>query len=46
MKRIAIYIRVSTLEQVQEGYSIEEQKDRLIAYRRAHDWAIADIYIR
>lgn len=45
MKRIAIYIRVSTLEQVQEGYSIEEQKDRLIAYCRAHDWAIADIYV-
>ena len=45
MKRIAIYIRVSTLEQAQEGYSIEEQKDRLIAYCRAHDWAIADIYV-
>ena len=45
MKRIAIYIRVSTLEQAQEGYSIEEQKDRLIAYCKAHDWAIADIYV-
>ncbi len=26
MKRIAIYIRVSTLEQVQEGYSIGRAK--------------------
>ena len=45
MKRVAIYIRVSTLEQAQEGYSIGEQKERLIAYCKAHDWVIADIYV-
>ena len=45
MKRVAIYIRVSTLEQAQEGYSIGEQKERLIAYCKAQDWIIADIYI-
>ena len=45
MKRAAIYVRVSTLEQAQEGYSIGEQKERLIAYCKAHDWIIANIYV-
>ncbi len=45
MKRAALYIRVSTLEQAQEGYSIGEQKERLIAYCKAKDWIIADIYV-
>lgn len=44
MKRAAIYIRVSTQEQAQEGYSVGEQKERLVAYCKAHDWLIADIY--
>ena len=41
MKRAALYIRVSTLEQAQEGYSVGEQKERLIAYCKAKDWLIA-----
>lgn len=45
MKRAALYIRVSTLEQAQEGYSVGEQKERLIAYCKAKDWLIADIYV-
>lgn len=45
MKKAALYIRVSTLEQAQEGYSVGEQKERLIAYCRAKDWLIADIYV-
>lgn len=45
MKRVAIYIRVSTQEQAQEGYSVGEQKERLIAYCKAQDWLIADIYV-
>ena len=45
MKRAALYIRVSTQEQAQEGYSISEQKERLIAYCKAHDWLIADVYV-
>jgi len=45
MKRAALYIRVSTQEQAQEGYSVGEQKERLIAYCKAHDWLIADIYV-
>lgn len=45
MKRAALYVRVSTLEQAQEGYSIGEQRERLIAYCKAHDWMITDIYV-
>ena len=45
MKRAAIYIRVSTQEQAQEGYSVGEQKERLIAYCKAQGWLIADIYV-
>jgi site-specific DNA recombinase len=45
VKRAAVYIRVSTQEQAQEGYSVGEQKERLIAYCKAHDWLIADIYV-
>lgn len=45
MKRAALYVRVSTQEQAQEGYSIGEQRERLIAYCKAHNWSIADIYV-
>ncbi|GHU59286.1 integrase [Clostridia bacterium] len=45
MKKAGLYIRVSTLEQAQEGYSVGEQKERLIAFCKAHDWLIADIYV-
>ena len=45
MKRAALYIRVSTQEQAQEGYSVGAQKERLIAYCTAHDWLITDIYV-
>ena len=33
------------LEQAQEGYSVGEQKERLIAYCKAQGWLIADIYV-
>ena len=45
MKRAALYIRVSTQEQAQEGYSVGEQKERLVAYCKAQDWLIANIYV-
>mgnify|MGYP002624218550 CR=1 FL=1 len=44
MKRVFLYIRVSTQEQAQEGYSVGEQKERLVAYCKAHDWLITEIY--
>lgn len=45
MKKVAIYIRVSTQEQAKEGYSISAQKDKLITYCKAKNWIIYDIYI-
>ena len=45
MKKVALYIRVSTARQDQEGYSIPLQKDRLIAYCKAKGWAVAGVFI-
>ena len=44
-KRVVIYIRVSTLEQALEGYSIEEQKRRLISYCKARGWTIVEVLV-
>lgn len=41
---VAIYTRVSTEDQAREGYSIDEQKERLTKYADAHDWTISEIY--
>lgn len=44
-QQIAIYIRGSTQEQVQDGcYSVEQQTDRLTSYCKAKDWPIVDVY--
>lgn len=45
MKKVVIYIRVSTARQDQEGYSIPMQKERLIAYCRAQGWVVSGMYI-
>ena len=45
MKKVAIYIRVSTLEQKEEGYSIPAQKEKLLLYCKAKDWVVSDVYI-
>ena len=45
MKRAALYIRVSTRRQDQEGYSIPLQKERLIAYCKAKGWVVAGIFV-
>lgn len=42
--RAAIYIRVSTQEQV-ENYSIESQRERLEAYCKSKDWIVYDTFI-
>lgn len=44
MKKVAIYVRVSTLEQAESGYSIGEQIDKLKKYCEIHDWVVYDIY--
>ena len=43
--RVAIYVRVSTQEQAEEGYSIDAQLERLRAYCTARGWTIADEYV-
>lgn len=45
MKRAGIYVRVSTQEQAQEGYSIGAQKERLLSYCKAKDWLVVDVYV-
>ena len=44
MKRVYIYIRVSTQDQA-EGYSIGEQKERLLAFCKAKGWIVVKIFI-
>ena len=43
--RVAIYVRVSTLEQAKEGYSIKAQLKRLKAYAVSQNWKVAETYI-
>ena len=45
MTRVALYIRVSTQEQADEGYSIGAQTERLRAYCMARDWLVYDVYV-
>ena len=42
--RTAIYVRVSTEEQAQEGFSIRAQTEKLKSYALLKDWEIYDIY--
>lgn len=43
--KIAIYPRVSTLEQAEQGYSISEQLDKLRKYCELRDWSIYEEYV-
>ncbi|MEJ9210083.1 recombinase family protein [Bacillus smithii] len=42
---VAIYIRVSTEEQANEGYSISAQREKLKAYCQVHDWNDFRFYV-
>ena len=44
MKKAGLYIRVSTLEQAREGYSIGAQTERLEAYAKAKGYVVHDTY--
>ena len=44
-KRVFIYIRVSTMEQAEEGYSLGEQEERLTKYCEAMGWEVVKVYI-
>jgi len=41
----AIYVRVSTEEQAQEGFSIRAQEQKLKDFVNVKDWSIYDLYI-
>lgn len=43
--RVALYIRVSSQEQADEGYSIGEQTERLKKYAEAMGWNVFKIYV-
>ena len=43
-KRVFLYVRVSTQEQARDGYSIDEQIQRLRDYCKALGWVIVKIY--
>ena len=45
LNKVAIYVRVSTTAQADEGYSIEEQVDKLTSYCKIKDWSVYDTYI-
>ncbi|WP_449450905.1 recombinase family protein [Streptococcus suis] len=42
--KVAIYVRVSTTNQAEEGYSIDEQKDKLTSYCNIKDWSVYNVY--
>ena len=44
MNKVALYVRVSTTSQLEEGYSIEEQKAKLKSYCDIKDWHIYKVY--
>ena len=44
MNKVALYVRVSTTSQMEEGYSIEEQKAKLESYCDIKDWHISKVY--
>ena len=41
--RVVCYVRVSTREQAEKGYSVSEQQERLKAYCLAKDWVVAQV---
>lgn len=44
INKVALYVRVSTTSQMEEGYSIEEQKAKLESYCNIKDWHIYKVY--
>ena len=44
MHKVAIYIRVSTKKQVEEGYSLDAQKERLIKLCETNGYIVYKVY--
>lgn len=45
IRKVAIYCRVSTMEQVNEGYSIEEQEKRLKSFCDINGWDKFEVFV-
>ena len=45
IRKVILYLRVSTEAQFEDGYSVAEQKERLLAYCKAHGWIVVAIYV-
>lgn len=43
--KVVLYVRVSSREQADEGYSIGEQTERLQKYAEAMEWEVSKIYV-
>lgn len=43
--KVALYIRVSSEEQVLHGYSLDAQREALLEYAEKHDMEVVDIYV-
>lgn len=43
--KVGLYLRVSTVDQAKEGYSIGEQEARLRDYSKAMQWEIHKVYV-
>jgi len=44
MKKAAIYVRVSTGQQAEEGHSLQNQKDACTEYAETHDLQVVKVY--
>lgn len=44
-ERVALYIRVSTDEQAEHGYSIPEQRRELLAHAEREGWHVVDVIV-
>ncbi len=45
MTAVALYTRVSTEDQAKEGFSLDAQRERLLAYCKARGWDVAETYV-
>ncbi len=45
IRKVAVYVRVSTEEQAKHGFSIRGQIEKLKQYCQAMEWTVVDVYI-
>lgn len=45
MRKVALYVRVSTIEQAEQGYSIDEQISKLEKFCDVKDWSVYKKYV-